>query len=135
MIAHSAFADNVVLIQSYVEGPEYRIVGSRGRLLLAYRKQSDEVLVHGDLNPLHHDSGRAEKVEAAGLLQEMETLLAAVNEVVPLGLMAMDLIRGVAGFHILEINPNPFCYFYNRDNGREDFVEIYEQLLAEFVES
>ena len=135
LFAHSAFADNVVLIQSYVEGPEYRIVGSRGRLLLAYRKQSDEVLVRGDLNPLHHDSGRAEKVEDAGLLQEMETLLAAVNEVVPLGLMAMDLIRGVAGFHILEINPNPFCYFYNRDNGREDFVEIYEQLLAEFVES
>ena len=133
LFEHSAFADNVVLIQSFVEGPEYRLVGSRDRLLLAYRKQSDEVLGHSDLNPLHHSSGRAEKVTDEVLLDEMGTLLRKVTAVVELGFFAVDLIRGASGCHILEINPNPFCYFYNRDNGREDFVGIYEELLREFV--
>ena len=53
--------------------------------------------------------------------------------VVELGFYAIDLIRGRRGFQILEINPNPFCYFYNRDNGRDDFVRIYEQLLTDYL--
>ena len=36
--------------------------------------------------------------------------------------------------YILEINPNPFCFFYNRSNGRADFVHIYELLLEKYVE-
>ena len=34
---------------------------------------------------------------------------------------------------ILELNPNPFCYFYNRANGRDDFVGIYRKLLGKYL--
>jgi len=45
----------------------------------------------------------------------------------------VDLIDSSEGLRILELNPNPFCYFYNRDNGREDFSAIYRQLLEKYV--
>ena len=38
-----------------------------------------------------------------------------------------------AGFSIIEINPNPMCYVYNRDNGRRDFIRLYERLLTQFA--
>ena len=54
--------------------------------------------------------------------------------VVDLGFYAIDLIRDDGGaWWILELNPNPFCYFYNRSNGRGDFVAIYERLLRDNV--
>ncbi|MBT3601954.1 MAG: hypothetical protein HN521_02705, partial [Candidatus Latescibacteria bacterium] len=42
--------DNVLLIQAFVAGPEYRIVASQDDLLLAYEKQSDAGVME-DLNP------------------------------------------------------------------------------------
>ena len=48
-------------------------------------------------------------------------------------LHAIDVIDGEVGLYILELNPNPFCYFYNRSNGREDFIRLYEGLIDRFV--
>ena len=54
--------------------------------------------------------------------------------VVDLGFYAIDLIRDDAGgWWILELNPNPLCYFYNRSNGGGDFTAVYERLLREHV--
>jgi len=50
-----------------------------------------------------------------------------------LGFYAIDLIHGVDGLVILELNPNPMCSIYNRDNGRRDFISLYEKLLRRFV--
>ena len=134
LFEHSGYSDNILLIQAYVEGPEYRIVASQEEVLLAYEKQSEEV-AHEDLNPLHQVSGRAVKVEDPELLRSMRQLTGAVAAVVDLGFYAIDLIRREDGFYILELNPNPFCFFYNRDNGREDFVLIYERLIEKYVEN
>ena len=64
----------------------------------------------------------------------MRELTVGVAGMIDLGFFAIDLIDGRDGFKILELNPNPFCFFYNRDNGREDFVSIYERLLRECAE-
>ena len=135
LFEHSAFSDNILLVQTYVEGPEYRVVASQGELLLAYEKQSDGRAEGEDLNPLHQSNGRAVKLEDGGLLESMQGLLEVIATVVDLGLYAVDVIQSLEGPQILEINPNPFCYFYNKDNGREDFVAIYEKLIAKYLES
>jgi len=133
LFANSTFLDNVALVQQYVPGPEYRVVASRDELLLAYRKESEAVGADGDLNPLHQATGCAVRVEDAALLAQMQPLTAQVAGVYSLGFYAIDLIYGAAGFSLIEINPNPMCYVYNRDNGRRDFIRLYERLLTRFA--
>ena len=133
LFANSGFLDNIALVQQYVAGPEYRIVASRDELLLAYRKESEAVGADGDLNPLHQATGRAVRVEDAALLAQMQQLTAQVAGVFSLGFYAIDLIHGADDFSIIEINPNPMCYAYNRDNGRRDFIRLYERLLTQFA--
>lgn len=133
LFANSAFLDNIALVQQFVAGPEYRIVASRAELWLAYRKESKAVETDGDRNPLHQADGRAVRVTDGALLAQMQVLTEQVAGVYSLGFYAMDLIHGADGFSILELNPNPMCYAYNRDNGRRDFIGLYERLLAQFA--
>ena len=133
LFEHSGYSDNILLIQAYIKGPEYRVVASQDELLLAYEKRDEEGPGREDLNPLHQASGQAVKVEDPALLEPMRELTGAVAGVVDLGFYAVDLIRSEGRFYILEINPNPFCFFYNRDNGRADFVRIYERLLDKYA--
>ena len=76
----------------------------------------------GDLNPLHQDTGRAVRVEDAAPTSANAAANRANSCVFSLGFYAIDLIHGADGFSIIEINPNPMCYVYNRDNGRRDFI-------------
>jgi dihydrofolate synthase/folylpolyglutamate synthase len=133
LFENSPFMDNIVLIQQYVRGPEYRIVASQGELLLAYGKVSERIDEKEDLNPLHQPGGRAVKVGDEELLEKMQELTRQVAGVIDLGFYAIDLIQGEEGFCILELNPNPFCYFYSRDHGRGDFVRVYQRLLEKYV--
>jgi glutathione synthase/RimK-type ligase-like ATP-grasp enzyme len=107
-------------------------VATQGELLLAYGKES--ALQGGeDLNPLHQSNGRAVRLEEGALLEAIGDLVRQVAEVVELGFYAIDLIEGKEGLRILELNPNPFCFFYNKDNGRSDFVAIYRKLLEKYA--
>lgn len=134
LFENAGFLDNLLLIQAFVGGAEYRLLATGGELLLAYGKQSDSVgAVGGDLNPLHHSSGRAVRVDDVDLLSRMSDLASRVAEVIDLGFYAIDVIDAADGLTILELNPNPFCYFYNRSNGREDFIRLYEGLIDRFV--
>ena len=132
LFQNSAYSDNIVLIQAYVPGPEYRVVATQDQLLLAYGKEG-ETAGQQDLNPLHQEDGRAVRVAEGALLDSMRSLVAEIAPAVELGFYAVDLIDSSEGLRILELNPNPFCYFYNRDNGREDFSAIYRQLLEKYV--
>ena len=135
LFENSGFLDNTVLIQSFVKGPEYRLVASEEELLLVYEKRSEgsEGAGSEDPNPLHHASGQAIRVDDVELIRSLEELTAHVAAIIRLGFYAIDVIRGEEGFAILELNPNPFCYFYNRSNGREDFAAIYERLLEKYL--
>lgn len=132
LFENSNYLDNIVLIQEYVSGAEFRAVATEGELLLAYGKES-EARGGTDLNPLHQDDGRAVRVAEGPVLESMRALVAAIAPVVDLGFYAVDLINDADGLRILELNPNPFCYFYNKDNGRADFAAIYRQLLEKYV--
>ena len=123
----------LLLIQAYIEGPEYRIVGSGDEVLLAYQKQNDAAIEGADLNPLHRAGGVAVPVMDKGLLDEFRVLIRALNRVLDLGFYALDLIASRDGFFVLEVNPNPICHFYNAHNGRGDFVQIYEYLLRKYL--
>lgn len=125
--------DNVLLIQTFVEGPEYRIVASGDRLMLAYEKVTEPEEKAGDLNPLHQRGGKAVRVKNPALLQTLSELPRGIGKVMDLGFYAIDVIHSREELHILEINPNPICHFYNAHNGREDFVKIYEYLIQKYV--
>ncbi len=129
----SGYWDNVLLIQAFVSGPEYRIVASRDRVLLVYEKRSNLDGKTEDLNPLHQAGSSAVRVEDPGLLQLMEEVTRGIAGVIDLGFYAIDLILAEDGFAVLEINPNPICFFYNSHNGRSDFVGIYEWLIRTYL--
>ena len=130
---NAGFLDNLVLVQSFADGPEYRIVATQGDLLLAYQKVSDGLSLH-DRNPLHHPTGRAERVQDELILQELARLTVKIAAVIDLGFYAVDLIRDrERGWQILELNPNPFCFFYNRSYGQEDFTNLYVHLLQKYA--
>ena len=133
LCVESSLFDNVLLIQAYVEGPEYRIVGSEDELLLAYQKQNDSDIEGEDINPLHRAGGRAVVVEDEELLAGFRALTQALNRVLDLGFYAIDLIVSSNDFFVLEVNPNPICHFYNADNGRGDFVQIYQYLVRKYL--
>ena len=69
------------------------------------------------------------KVDDPELLKSFATVAECISEALPLGFYAIDAIAGVDGLSVLEVNPNPVCYFYNESNGRSTFVSIYERLL------
>ena len=133
LFENSGFLDNLVLVQEHVGGPEYRVVAARDELLLAYEKVSESP--SRDLNPLHGPTGSARPVDAPELIDALSRLTARVSGVIELGFYAIDVIRSSAGFRVIEINPNPMCYFYNLHNGRSDFVGIYERLIARYLQA
>jgi len=129
---NSGYLNNVILVQTFVDGPEYRIVATHGELLLAYEKRNDLPPGQtGDLNPLHQPGGTAVPVTDADLIRPMQALTRDLCRVIDLGFYAIDLILSGGEFYILEINPNPICHFYNAHNGRTDFIRIYERLLRQ----
>ena len=128
LFENSGFLDNLVLVQAYTAGPEYRILAARDEVLLAYEKAGGSP--GGDLNPLHGPTGSAKRVDAPELVEGLSELATAVSGVIELGFYAIDVIRSAAGYQVIEINPNPMCYFYNLHNGQTDFVGIYERLLG-----
>lgn len=133
LFENAGFLDNLLLVQAFADGPEYRIVASQGELLLAYQKVSEAVSAQ-DRNPLHHHTGRAERVVDESILDELTRLTAKIAGVIDLGFYAVDLIRDrERGWQILELNPNPFCYFYNRTNGQQDFIRLYANLLRKYA--
>jgi len=133
LFENAASIDNLVLVQSFADGPEYRSLATQGDLLLAYQKLSDGMPAH-DRNPLHHHSGRAERVQDEAILAELARLTTKIAGVIDLGFYAVDLIRDrERGWQILELNPNPFCYFYNRTYGRDDFTGLYVDLLQKYA--
>ena len=133
LFENAGFLDNLLLVQSFADGPEYRVVATQAELLLAYQKVSDGFSAH-DRNPLHHHTGRAERVTDDAVLEELGRLTAKIAGVIDLGFYAIDLIRDhERGWQILELNPNPFCYFYNRTNGRDEFTSIYTDLLRKYA--
>lgn len=132
LFEHSSFLDNTVMIQEYIDGPELRVVASQGELLLAYEKQGDGTDAGDDLNPLHGSTGMAVRVEDDSTLKELSMVCDRIHSVLDLGFYAVDLIWR-QGPVVLELNPNPFCYFYNQANGRAAFVQIYETLLNRFL--
>jgi dihydrofolate synthase/folylpolyglutamate synthase len=134
LFRHSGYLNNILICQSFVAGREYRAVASGENVHLVYEKQGPLTAeAGGDMNPLHRPGGAAVKVTDQDLLKSFHKIAESIGEVLNLGFYAIDAIAGVDGLSVLEVNPNPVCYFYNESNGREDFVGIYERLLRTFV--
>ncbi len=129
----SPYFDNVLLVQAFIEGPEYRVVASQDTVLIAYEKRNDLESDSADLNPLHQAGGYAERVTRPELLQELSEVTRSIAKVIDLGFFGIDVIQSSEGYKILEINPNPICHFYNSHHGRSDFIRIYENLLEKYV--
>ena len=129
----SAYFDNVLLFQAFIPGREVRVVATGDELLMAYEKVGRGSDNASDLNPLHHSDGKAIQILEPERLASLRDITRAVSRVIELGYYAIDLILSEAGPHILEVNPNPICYFYNQHNGRADFVEIYERLIRKYL--
>jgi dihydrofolate synthase/folylpolyglutamate synthase len=128
----SAYADNVLVAQEYLLGKEYRAVASQGKIFLAYLKEGT-VGGNLDMNPLHQGDGRAVPLKNGPVFEGLSDLALRIFSVIDLGFYAFDVIFTKEGPKILELNPNPFCYYYNKSNGRSDFISIYRQLITKYI--
>lgn len=135
LFRHSGYLNNVLVCQAFVAGREYRAVASGAEVHLVYEKQGPLTAESGgDLNPLHRPGGQAVRVEDPAMLKSFRRVAECISEALDLGFYAIDAIAGVDGLSVLEVNPNPVCYFYNDHNGRADFVDIYAKLLQRHVQ-
>lgn len=109
---------NIILIQAPVKGQEYRVVSWRGKPLLAYKKGNKF-----SRNPYH-----AEKVNP----EKFKSVISQIYKSLDINFFGADVIESEDGLYVLETNPNPACFYYNKYHGREDFTQVYLRCLQEY---
>lgn len=106
---------DIIIIQSKITGQEYRVVSWKGEPLLAYKKG----------NKFSKNSHKAEKVDP----QRFEKLTQSIHQALNINFFGADVIETKKGLFLIETNPNPACFYYNKFNGREDFTQVYLKCL------
>jgi len=122
---------SIFLAQEYLQGREFRVIAFRGKVFLAYEKISiqnqKQRFEQSDLNPLH--SGLAQKVDH----QAFQSLAQEVYTSLQIDFVGLDIIQiENNNLYVIEANANPACFLYNKSNGREDFIQLYRQVLQAF---
>lgn len=127
---------SIVVIQQFIIGREFRCVAYKGKPLLAYEKVCDlsfqELSQKGDLNPLH--SGKAVKVTNDVLLEQFGIISEQIYHSIQANFFGADIIISKEGkLHLIEVNANPACSFYNHFHGQDDFVRVYQTVFEDLL--
>ncbi len=108
----------ILVIQEYIQGREVRVISLKGNPLLAYTKGTKFSLT--DLKPLKLNT------------EEFEGISAQIYKHLHVDFSGIDLIQNEKGIFVIETNSNPACFYYNKHNGRDDFIQVYLKCLQEY---
>lgn len=115
----------IILAQEFVIGEEYRLVQLNGDLLLAYNKNNHK-FTKQPLTP-------PQKVIDQQILDKFQKITEQIHQSLQINFAGIDLIIDEKDqIRVLETNPNPACFYYNKYNGSEDFIQIYLQCFQQF---
>jgi glutathione synthase/RimK-type ligase-like ATP-grasp enzyme len=110
----------LILIQEYIPGTEYRIISWKGEPLLAYTKKNK-------FSP--NSSKSPQKVEPLQFKEICQKIYSSLQ----VNFCGIDLmVKADQSQIILETNANPACFYYNKHHGRQDFTQVYLKCLQEY---
>jgi glutathione synthase/RimK-type ligase-like ATP-grasp enzyme len=116
------------IIQSYIKGQEYRVVTVKNKIKLVYPKIGNHRFKNPDLQ-----NYKPQKIQDQNLIQLFQPIVDQLYKGLKVNFSGLDIIVDNKGqAHLIELNANPVCYFYNLCNGRQDFIAIYSELLQEY---
>lgn len=116
-LLHHYFSNdtNIIVIQTKIIGQEYRVISLKGKPLLAYKKG----------NKFSQHNHKAEKVSPI----KFEKITKQIHKALNTDFFGADVIENEKGIYLIETNANPACFYYNKHNGREDFIQVYLKCL------
>lgn len=111
--------NEMIIVQEFVAGTEYRVISLKGEPLLSYTKKGK----------FTNQPSPPQKV----LNKTFSKLASKVYQALQVNFCGIDIIKSPQGqFYVIETNANPACFYYNKYQGREDFIQVYLRCLQEY---
>jgi glutathione synthase/RimK-type ligase-like ATP-grasp enzyme len=109
----------IIVVQDYIPGVEYRVISLKGEPLLAYTK----------MGKFTKSKNPAQKTPTT----QFQDISKQIFKTLQVNFCGIDLIKSLDGkVYVLETNANPACFYYNKHNGREDFIQVYLKCLQQY---
>ncbi|KND51578.1 MAG: glutathione synthase/ribosomal protein S6 modification enzyme (glutaminyl transferase) [Parcubacteria bacterium C7867-007] len=129
---NSPHYDFVALVQEYIQPKaEYRVIVFRGEVLLAYEKNITDATFVGNLSPLHYENAKAIQILDLDLLKRFQECITPIFPILNLEFTGIDIIQDEDDkFYVIELNSRPGFTLFEKDNGDEPLVQMYEKILS-----
>lgn len=120
--------DQKWIIQQYIQGQEYRVVTVNDKIMLVYPKIGNARFYNSIIQDY-----RPKNLNQPKLVELFQPIVNKLFSNLNLKFAGLDIIIDKQGTpFLIELNANPVCYYYNLENGREDFTQVYLELLKEY---
>ncbi len=118
-----------LLIQKYITGTEYRVILHKNKIKLVYPKLGNERF--SQISSL--ETYTPPKITDPNVIKLFQPIADQLYQKLNSNFLGADIIVDNKNQpYLIEINANPVCYFYCEFNGKEDFIQIYSELLQEY---
>ncbi|MBD3329889.1 alpha-L-glutamate ligase [Candidatus Dojkabacteria bacterium] len=124
-----AIAQDFITIKS-----EYRVIGYKGNVLLNYEKDNKDADYQGNLSPLHWKGAKARLISDESLNKRIQDFIKPVFQVLPINFSGFDIaVDSDDKFWLIEINNSPGLSYFEKDNGVNEIVKMYEFILQDLI--
>ncbi len=109
---------------------EFRIVVFNREIKFFYEKSTKKARFSDNLSPLHWEGSKAILIQDSDLKNKLENFIEPIYENFDLGYGGLDIIIDEDNqFWLIEINSSPSFWYFVRDNGEEEVVSLYREIL------
>jgi glutathione synthase/RimK-type ligase-like ATP-grasp enzyme len=130
---HSYLYDYIALAQQYIPiKKEYRVVMFNQKIVLMYEKDASQATCTGNISPLHQENSRAVLVKDTLLINRINNFLKPLFATLDLRFTGLDIILDDQNsLWLLEMNSRPGFEHFIQDNGDENLIMMYRDILLE----
>ncbi|MBN1617959.1 hypothetical protein JW887_01280 [Candidatus Dojkabacteria bacterium] len=123
--------DYLAIAQEFIEiNREFRIIMHKKKVLLAYEKDINNAIFTENISPETWENSKDLKINSISMQQKLEAFVKPVFDIIPIEFFGADIAEDKTGnLYLLEINHSPMFNHYIKDNGDEDIIKVYENLL------
>jgi len=123
--------DYVALAQEKISiEKEFRAIFLNGNLEFAYEKNSPMAKQSENISPFHREGARAILIADEQELNEIKNFCKKLFENIKIPYCGLDIAKDqTEQLYLIEINSSPSFDFFERDNGDENIISLYENIL------
>lgn len=118
------------LLQQFIKGNEFRFLVVKNKIKLAYSKVGN---IRFNETYKNNDNYKPIILQNKALIQKVQPIVNKLFSTLNANFLGLDIIFDSKNNpYLIEINANPVCYYYTKFYGKEDFIQIYLELLQEY---